>query len=146
MAARFLFLQTCRQGTAGVEPESGCTLKTAHRRVINRPRLITTSDFYDERIETKSILPKASRKTKEAMMVLARRHARARTSYAREWKGRDYEGHVSCICLRRRVWVYGRHSSRKGQAKKGAGRMPWHWEPMKDVISCEKLRGGAHIH
>ena len=19
--------------------------------------------------------------------------------------------------------------------------MPWHWEPMKDVISCDKLRG-----
>ena len=24
--------------------------------------------------------------------------------------------------------------------------MPWHQEPMKDVISCEKLRGGANIH
>ena len=23
--------------------------------------------------------------------------------------------------------------------------MPWHWEPTKDVISCEKLRGGANI-
>ena len=29
---------------------------------------------------------------------------------------------------------------------KSAGWMPWHWEPMKDVISCEKLRGGANIH
>ena len=29
---------------------------------------------------------------------------------------------------------------------KGAGRMPWHQEPKKDVISCEKLRGGANIH
>ena len=29
----------------------------------------------------------------------------------------------------------------KGQAKKGAGRMPWHWEPMKDVVNCDKLRG-----
>ena len=28
-----------------------------------------------------------------------------------------------------------------GQAKKGAGRMPWHWEPMKDVVSCDKPRG-----
>ena len=27
---------------------------------------------------------------------------------------------------------------KNGQAKKGAGRMPWHWEPMKDVVSCEK--------
>ena len=22
--------------------------------------------------------------------------------------------------------------------------MPWHWEPMKDVTSCEKLRGAAN--
>ena len=22
--------------------------------------------------------------------------------------------------------------------------MPWHWEPMKDATSCEKLRGGAN--
>ena len=34
----------------------------------------------------------------------------------------------------------------EGQAKKGAGRMPWHQEPMKDVTSCEKPRGGANIH
>ena len=34
----------------------------------------------------------------------------------------------------------------KGQANKGAGRMPWHWEPMKDVISCDKLRGAANKH
>ena len=33
-----------------------------------------------------------------------------------------------------------------GKARKSTGRMPWHWEPMKDVISCEKLRGGANIH
>ena len=33
-----------------------------------------------------------------------------------------------------------------GQDYKGAGRMPWHQEPKKDVISCEKLRGGANIH
>ena len=32
----------------------------------------------------------------------------------------------------------------RGQAGKGAGRMPWHWEPMKDATSCEKLRGAAH--
>ena len=29
---------------------------------------------------------------------------------------------------------------------KDAGRMPWHFGPTKDVISCEKPRGGAHIH
>ena len=31
----------------------------------------------------------------------------------------------------------------KGQAKKGAGRMPWHWEPTKDVASYDKPRGVA---
>ena len=33
-----------------------------------------------------------------------------------------------------------------GQAKKSAGRMPWHWEPTKDVVSCEKLRGSASMN
>ena len=32
----------------------------------------------------------------------------------------------------------------KGQAKKSARGMPWHQEPMKDVISCDKLRGAAN--
>ena len=31
----------------------------------------------------------------------------------------------------------------EGKAKKSAGRMPWHWEPMKDVINCDKLRGAV---
>ena len=31
-----------------------------------------------------------------------------------------------------------------GQANKGARGMPWHQEPMKDVISCDKLRGAAN--
>ena len=26
------------------------------------------------------------------------------------------------------------------QAKKSIWRMPWHWEPTKDVTSCDKLR------
>ena len=30
------------------------------------------------------------------------------------------------------------------QAKKSARGMPWHQEPMKDVISCDKLRGAAN--
>ena len=34
--------------------------------------------------------------------------------------------------------------SDEGQANKGARGMPWHQEPMKDVISCEKLRGAAN--
>ena len=33
-----------------------------------------------------------------------------------------------------------------GQANKSAGRMPWHWEPKKDVVSCEKLRGMASTY
>ena len=30
-----------------------------------------------------------------------------------------------------------------GQATKGGRRMPWRAEAMKDVASCDKLRGGA---
>ena len=33
-----------------------------------------------------------------------------------------------------------------GQANKSARGMPWHQEPMKDVISCDKLRGVANVH
>ena len=33
----------------------------------------------------------------------------------------------------------------KGQVKKSIRRMPWHWEPTKDVTSCEKLWVGANI-
>ena len=36
--------------------------------------------------------------------------------------------------------------STKGQAIKSARGMPWHQEPMKDVISCDKLRGAANEH
>ena len=32
---------------------------------------------------------------------------------------------------------------RVGQANKSARGMPWHQEPMKDVLSCDKLRGAA---
>ncbi len=32
-----------------------------------------------------------------------------------------------------------------GQATKGTRWMPWHFEAMKDVASCEKLRLGASI-
>ena len=34
----------------------------------------------------------------------------------------------------------------EGQANKSARGMPWHQEPMKDVISCDKLRGVANEH
>ena len=37
-------------------------------------------------------------------------------------------------------------TDRKVQANKSIRRMPWHQEPMKDVISCEKLRGAANKH
>ena len=35
-------------------------------------------------------------------------------------------------------------TDRKVQANKSIRRMPWHQEPMKDVISCDKLRGTAN--
>ena len=36
--------------------------------------------------------------------------------------------------------------TKTGQAKKSARGMPWHWEPTKDVTSCEKPRGAANEH
>ena len=42
---------------------------------------------------------------------------------------------------RRAIWSL----RRRGQAIKSARGMPWHQEPMKDVTSCDKLRGGANI-
>ena len=30
------------------------------------------------------------------------------------------------------------------QAKKSIRRMPWHWEPTKDVTNCDKLRGAVN--
>ena len=35
---------------------------------------------------------------------------------------------------------------RKNQANKSTGWMPWHHTPMKDVASCDKLRGAASRH
>ena len=48
-----------------------------------------------------------------------------------QWKPRK----VATIILER---------TKTGQAKKSARGMPWHWEPMKDATSCEKLRGAAN--
>ena len=41
--------------------------------------------------------------------------------------------------------VISEKDEQEGQVKKSIRRMPWHWEPKKDVTSCEKLRGGANI-
>ena len=41
-------------------------------------------------------------------------------------------------------WLTESERSDDGQANKSARGMPWHQEPMKDVISCDKLRGVAN--
>ena len=38
-----------------------------------------------------------------------------------------------------------RYKNERVQANKSTRGMPWHWEPKKDVISCDKLRLGANI-
>ena len=43
-------------------------------------------------------------------------------------------------CFAESAW----RTSTTGQAKQSARGMPWHQEPMKDVISCDKLRGAAN--
>ena len=35
---------------------------------------------------------------------------------------------------------------KEGQATKSARGMPWHWEPMKDVVNCDKPRGAVSKH
>ena len=44
------------------------------------------------------------------------------------------------------TWLYGicGLDFDEDQARKSARGMPWHQEPMKDVISCDKLRGAAN--
>ena len=45
---------------------------------------------------------------------------------------------------RRKAAAVQRYALWKRLSKKSTGRMPWHWEPKKDVISCEKLRRAAN--
>ncbi len=43
------------------------------------------------------------------------------------------------------VFSWLRESKFYGQATKGARWMPWQKQAMKDVASCDKLRGAAHM-
>ena len=36
-----------------------------------------------------------------------------------------------------------RRTRKEGQATKSTRGMPWHWEPMKDAVNCEKPRGAV---
>ena len=58
-------------------------------------------------------------------------------------KKRNAKKEVNAITSKRRSLSNDKH---RWLSIKSVGWMPWHWEPMKDVISCEKLRGGANIH
>ena len=42
--------------------------------------------------------------------------------------------------------VYAKGDQFFGQASKGVRWMPWQQEAMKDVVSCDKLRGAASAH
>ena len=67
---------------------------------------------------------------------------------------------TSCECVRRHAQkcdnfavglrrkanqrkIFDSYSDSDDQVTKGAGWMPWHWTPKKDVVSCEKPRGAA---
>ena len=55
------------------------------------------------------------------------------------------ESNISILDLSNYYDTNGRKPVRiDGQAKKSARGMPWHQEPMKVVISCDKPRGAAH--
>ena len=36
-----------------------------------------------------------------------------------------------------------KRNKEEGQATKSARGMPWHWEPKKDAVNCEKPRGAV---
>ena len=42
------------------------------------------------------------------------------------------------------IFVENERGSHKGQARKSARGMPWHWEPKKDVANCDKPRGAVN--
>ena len=77
------------------------------------------------------------RKLKEKLILIVEHF------WKEEGNNYNFEDPVDCL-----------HNSRtmrtkkilRGQARKSARGMPWHQEPMKDVTSCDKLRGGANIH
>ena len=58
-------------------------------------------------------------------------------------RGRDKDGTEDGSQKGSQVSPSKRITSRD-QASKSVGRIPWHQEPKKDVISCEKPRGGAN--
>ena len=47
-------------------------------------------------------------------------------------------------CARLRVVIYGYNFERKEKENKSERWMPRLWEAMKDVVSCDKVRGGAN--
>ena len=56
----------------------------------------------------------------------------------------EIKGKEETTIMPKEMNSFRKRTEHNGQAKKGTGRMPWHWEPMKDVVSCEKLRGAAN--
>ena len=46
----------------------------------------------------------------------------------------------------KRSWKFKRIKQKAVQAKKSVRWMPWHWETMKDVITCDKLRRVGNKH
>ena len=59
-------------------------------------------------------------------------------------KDRRYGQKRAAIDPKKRKQPARDENDERDQVRKGAGRMPWHMEPKKDVISCEKLRGVAN--
>ena len=82
--------------------------------------------------------------TRDKTKVLTESYIRGKASFPKVWK--------FPTVLEKETWTgwyYARCHGVKtqtGQAWKSTWWMPWHWEPKKDVISCDKRRGGANIH
>ena len=109
--------------------EFGCMRPLTKSKIWNRASTEKPEEFFNEK---KSICERRIwyERIAQLMLVQPRR---------RDGEERSVLKYVSTAGHRRQHRMGGQQQA-KGQVKKGIRRMPWHWEPKKDVTSCEKLR------
>ena len=66
------------------------------------------------------------------------------TIFAKQKSSKEYWACIILLIREPNIGLFLKVRSKVDQANKSARGMPWHQEPMKDVISCEKLRGAAN--
>ena len=125
----------CKQGVKGSNPFISTRIETDPKRTVR-------SDV--RTLKTAYTVSSTSKIGKDIRKQDAGREGSRKAGKRRHGRGHavDHRGTLAPV---------GRKENRdvrrltSGQANKGAGRMPRHWRPKKDAISCEKPRGGANI-